>query len=102
MVSVTSSLCDLTIHLYTRLERVTVSKGMKEQLQSLDKSRDGLMVTFEHHAKVWRDLERKKEKRKEGPLRSGQPAVFMVARLNKCSYNTHFIRFLFIAASAQQ
>ena len=67
MVSVTSSLCDLTIHLYTRLERVTVSKGMKEQLQSLHKSRDGFMVTFEHHAKVWRDLEREKEIRKEGP-----------------------------------
>ena len=36
---------------------------MKEQLQSLDKSRDGLMVTFEHHAKVWRDLEREKERK---------------------------------------
>ena len=58
-----------------RLERVTVSPCMKEQLQSLDKSRDGLMVTFEHHAKVWRDLEREKERKKEGPLRSGQPGL---------------------------
>ena len=47
----------------------------EEQLQSLDKSRDGLMVTFEHHAKVWRDLEREKERKKEGPLRSGQPGL---------------------------
>ena len=75
MVSVTSSLCDITIHLYTRLLGITVSKGMKEQLQSLDKSRDGLMVTFEHHYKVWRDSEREKERKKEGPLRPVQPGL---------------------------
>ena len=75
MVSVTSSLCDITINIYTRLRGITVSKGMKEQLQSLDKSRDGLMVTFEQHAKVWRDQEREKERNKEGPLRSGQPGL---------------------------
>lgn len=52
-----------------------MSPYMKEQLQGLDKSRDDLMVTFENHAKVWRDLEREKEKKKDGPQPTGQPGL---------------------------
>ena len=51
-----------------RLERVTVSPKMKEELQSLEKSRDGLMVTFRHHYVVWKEMKRKDESQRQPGL----------------------------------
>ena len=46
-----------------RLEKVVVSNPMKAELLQLNQLRAGLLVTFEQHAKVW-----KEERRKEGKL----------------------------------
>ena len=47
-----------------RLEGVKVNPVMKETLKGLNQSREGLMVTFQDHAKYCREQEKEKQKAK--------------------------------------
>ena len=70
-------LCDVLQHSIVlqslRLEGVAVSNPMKAELLQLNQLRAGLLVTFEQHAKVW-----KEERRKEGKLWIYSPKLTIV------------------------